>query len=207
MRLAGVRLYLCTPRRADLAGFAAAVCQAGVGAVQLREKGLEARVELAALASLRAAVHDAGALLSVNDRADLAVLAGADILHLGQEDLTPRDARRLVGADCLLGLSTHTPAQIDRALADDDVDYYCVGPVFATPTKPGRPATGVALLRYAASVGGERKPWFAIGGLDEAGLTAAVAAGARRAVVVRALTEAADPAAAAQRLSRLLEGA
>ena len=199
-RLAGSRLYLCTGLRDDLAAFADAVCAAGVDLIQLREKGLEAADELRHLGVLGAAAARHGALWSVNDRADVAVAAGADVLHLGQDDLPVAVARRIVGSDVVLGLSTHSRAQVDGAAADPDVDYFCVGPVWETPTKPGRPAAGLDLLSYAASLGVD-KPWFAIGGIGLDNLDAVLATGARRAVVVRAVTAAADPAAAAADLA------
>ena len=205
-RLATARLYLCTGLRDDLGDFTRAVCGAGVDLVQLREKGLEAGEELRHLGVLAGAAASSGALWSVNDRADLAYAAGADILHLGQDDLPVAVARRLLGPDVLFGLSTHSPEQVDAAAADDDVDYFCVGPVWETPTKPGRPAAGLDLLRYAAALGTD-KPWFAIGGIDSGNLDAVLETGARRVVVVRALTGAPDPAAAAAELAGRLAAA
>jgi thiamine-phosphate pyrophosphorylase len=138
----------------------------------------------------------------VNDRPDIAVLAGADGVHVGQDDLAPGEVRRIVGPELLIGRSTHAPAEIETAA---EVDYIAVGPVHATPTKPGRPATGVELVRYAAAWA--PVPWFAIGGLDRATVPAAVAAGATRIVVVRAITEAPDPRAAALALQDALDAA
>jgi thiamine-phosphate pyrophosphorylase len=137
----------------------------------------------------------------VNDRADLAVTAGADVLHLGQDDLPVPAARRIVGDRPLIGRSTHDAAQVDAAVVEEGVDYFCVGPTWPTPTKPGRPAPGPALLEYTAKQGFAR-PWFAIGGIDDGNLDQVLAAGARRIVVVRAITEAADPRAAAAALAR-----
>jgi thiamine-phosphate pyrophosphorylase len=139
--------------------------------------------------------------VAANDRADVAAVAQADVLHLGQLDLTPAAARPLIGAGTLIGRSTHSPAQFDAARADPQVDYACVGPTWATPTKPGRAATGLDLVRYAASTAGSTgRPWFAIGGIDLTTVDAVVNAGARRVVVVRAVTEADDPAEAVRRL-------
>ena len=204
--LRSARLYLCTGarrREGDLEQFLDAVLAAGVDVVQLREKHLEAAEELELLEVFAAAARRHGRLLAVNDRADVAAVAGADVLHVGQRDLPPAAARRLVGAGTLIGRSTHSPAQFDAAAADPDVDYACVGPTWATPTKPGRAATGLELVRHAAAAAGST-PWFAIGGVDLSTVDEVVAAGARRVVVVRAITQADDPAAAtAELLARL----
>jgi thiamine-phosphate pyrophosphorylase len=202
-RLADARLYLCTGLRPDLAEFADAALAGGVDIVQLREKHLEARDELAALEVLAEACARHGALLSVNDRADVALVAGADILHLGQDDLPVPWARRIVGDDVVIGRSTHDEAQATAAAAEDGVDYFCTGPCWPTPTKPGRPAPGLDLVRATAAAAPGR-PWFAIGGIDEARLPQVRAAGATRVVVVRAITEAADPQTAASRLAAAL---
>jgi thiamine-phosphate pyrophosphorylase len=207
-RLAAARLYLCTDARqpqGDLAAFLDAVLGAGVDVVQLRQKGLEAAHEMAFLAVFRQACDRHGALLAVNDRADIARAVGADILHLGQDDLPVAAARQIVGPGMLLGLSTHSEDQAAAAAAAD-VGYFCTGPVWPTPTKPGRPAPGLGLVRYAAALGA-RVPWFAIGGISADNLGAVLAAGARRVVVVRAITEAADPAAAAATLAARLRAA
>ena len=195
-RLADARLYLCTPARPDLADFLDEVLAGGVDIVQLREKGLEARQELALCEVVAAAAARHGTLWSVNDRADVAFAARPDVLHLGQDDLPVPLARQLLGDDVLLGLSTHDRAQVDAAATEPGVDYFCVGPTWPTPTKPGRPAPGLSLTAYAGAVAGDR-PWFAIGGIDLDNLEEVLAAGATRVVVVRALTEAADPRAAA----------
>lgn len=196
-RLADARLYLCTPDRPDLADFADAALAGGVDIIQLRQKGMEARLELDRLAVLAAACERHGALLAVNDRADIALAAGADVVHLGQDDLPVAWARRIVGDDVLIGRSTHSPVQADAAGTEPGVDYFCTGPCWATPTKPGRPAAGLDLVRHAVAL---PRPWFAIGGIDADRLGEVRAAGATRVVVVRAITEAADPKAAAERL-------
>jgi thiamine-phosphate pyrophosphorylase len=213
-RLASARLYLCTDarrERGDLAEFAEAVLAGGVDIIQLRDKGsrgeqrfgpLEAGGELAALEILAEAARRHGALVAVNDRADIARAAGADVLHLGQDDLPLEVAREIVGPDTVIGRSTHETGQAANALMED-VDYFCVGPCWPTPTKPGRPAPGLDLVREVVSLNSD-KPWFAIGGIDEHRLPEVLEAGARRIVVVRAITEAADPGAAAQRLSAAL---
>jgi thiamine-phosphate pyrophosphorylase len=208
-RLAGARLYLCTDareRQGDLPDFLDAVLGAGVDIVQLRQKGLEAAQELAFLEVFRekAARHDA--LFAVNDRADLAYAAGADILHLGQDDLPVAVARAIVGPGPLIGRSSHAEAETAAEASAPGVDYFCTGPVWPTPTKPGRPAPGLPLVRYAATLG-PRRPWFAIGGITLDSLGQVLGAGARRVVVVRALTEAPDPAAAAAAFAARLRAA
>lgn len=198
-RLQEARLYLCTPDRPDLPEFLDAVLAGGVDVVQLREKGIEAARELDLLAVVSEVAARHGALWAVNDRADVALASGADVLHLGQDDLPVPAARQVVGPDVLVGLSTHDPEQATAAAGAEGVDYFCVGPTWETPTKPGRPAAGLALVRHAASLQTSR-PWFAIGGISAGTLSEVVDAGASRVVVVRALTEAADPFAAAQAL-------
>jgi thiamine-phosphate pyrophosphorylase len=207
-RLASARLYLCTDareRQGDLADFLDAVLAGGVDIVQLRQKGMEARAELAALEVFADAATRHGALFAVNDRADLAYAARADVLHLGQDDLPVPDARWLIGSGPLIGRSTHDPDQVDAADVEAGVDYFCVGPTWPTPTKPGRPAPGLDLLRHAA--GHARRPWFAIGGIDADRLDEVLDAGAARVVVVRAITDADDPGAAAAALAKRLTAA
>ncbi|HZD38060.1 MAG TPA: thiamine phosphate synthase [Actinomycetes bacterium] len=201
-RLAAARLYLCVPIRDDLTEFADAVLGAGVDVVQLRDKRAEAAPLLRAAEVLRAAADRHGALLAVNDRADIALAAGADILHLGQDDLPMGWARRIVGDEVLLGRSTHDLEQARCAVAEG-WDYFAVGPVYPTATKPGRPTVGTTLLQAVAALA-PPVPWFAIGGVDRSNLAEVTGAGVSRVVVVRAITEAADPAAAAAGLRRLL---
>ncbi|WP_285650873.1 thiamine phosphate synthase [Actinomycetospora sp. NBRC 106375] len=205
-RLQDARLYLCTDSRADrgdLADFADAALRGGVDVIQLREKGLEARQELAALEVLAQAARRHGALLAVNDRADLALAADADVLHLGQDDLPVPWARRVVGDDVLIGRSTHDEAQAAAGAVEVGADYFCTGPCWPTPTKPGRPAPGLDLVRATAAAGTAR-PWFAIGGIDHDRLDDVLAAGATRVVVVRAITDADDPEGAARALRERL---
>ncbi len=219
--LAAARLYLCTDarrERGDLAQFVDAALAGGVDVVQLRDKGsageqrfgrLEARDELAACEILADAARRHGALFGVNDRADIARAAGADVLHLGQGDLPLDIAREIVGPDTLIGLSTHDSGQV-AAAAVSEADYFCVGPCWPTPTKPGRRAPGLQLLRAAAKLSSALDtalPWFAIGGINAQRLPEVLDAGARRIVVVRAITAAEDPRAAAQQLSSALAAA
>ncbi len=201
--LTGARLYLCTPARPDLAEFLDAVLAGGVDVVQLREKGVEAARELELCDVVAAAAARHGALWSVNDRADVAHATGADVLHLGQDDLPVPAARAILGDAVVIGRSCHDEQQVRDAAVEPGVDYFCVGPTWPTPTKPGRPAPGLALTRYAAALGTDR-PWFAIGGIDAGNLDQVLEAGATRVVVVRALTEAADPYAAAVALKSRL---
>ncbi|MFI6979584.1 thiamine phosphate synthase [Embleya sp. NPDC050154] len=207
-RLAAARLYLCTDareRQGDLPAFLDAVLGAGVDIVQLRQKGLEARPELGYLQVFADACRRHGALLAVNDRADVAHAIGPDVLHLGQDDLPVPAARAIIGGDVLIGRSTHAEAEVDAAILEPGVDYFCTGPVWPTPTKPGRPAPGLDLVRYTAALRPTR-PWFAIGGIDRDNLDEVLAAGADRVVVVRAITEAADPAKATAEFVRRLAG-
>jgi thiamine-phosphate pyrophosphorylase len=211
------KLYLCTDARrdrGDLAEFADAALAGGVDIIQLRDKGstgehrlgpLEARDELAALEILADAARRHGALVAVNDRADIAHAAGADVLHLGQNDLPLAVARDIVTPNTLVGQSAHNRDQVAAAVVQD-FDYFCVGPCWPTPTKPGRPAPGLQLVRTAADLAGD-KPWFAIGGIDADRLPDVLEAGARRIVVVRAITAAEDPRAAAEQLSSALAAA
>ena len=202
-RLDSARLYLCTGDRPDLAEFADAALAGGVDIIQLRDKRddvpLEAGRELAALEILAEGCARHGALLAVNDRADIAAVVDADVLHLGQDDLPVPLARRVIGEEPVIGRSTHDVPQARAASVEEGVDYFCTGPCWPTPTKPGRPAPGLDLVRAAAEFRNER-PWFAIGGIDSARLPEVLAAGASRVVVVRAITEAEDPQAAARAL-------
>jgi thiamine-phosphate pyrophosphorylase len=204
-RLASARLYLVCDASGDgrdLARFLDAALRGGADIVQLREKDGEEETILRAAELFRAACDAHGALFVLNDRPDLVEATGADGVHLGQDDLPVAEARRRIGAQRIIGRSTHTPAQVDAA-ARGDVDYFAVGPVHATPTKPGRPAVGLELVRHAASET-RPMPWFAIGGIDAKTLPPVLDAGAERVVVVRALTQAGDPEAAARALRTTL---
>jgi thiamine-phosphate pyrophosphorylase len=194
-RLASARLYVVTGARPDLGEFLDAILGAGVDVVQLREKEAEAGDLLRWGETFREAADRHGALFIVNDRPDVAFALDADGVHLGQEDLPPRLAREILGQDSIIGLSTHSPAQWDAAVPG--ADYLCMGPVWETPTKPGRPAAGLDAVRHAAA-SGETRPWFAIGGITLDNLPEVQDAGATRIVVVRAVT--ADPAASVRAL-------
>jgi thiamine-phosphate pyrophosphorylase len=233
-RLAEAVLYLCTDareRQGDLEGFLDRALGGGVDIVQLRHKGLEARAELCYLETFRRACDKHGALLAVNDRADVAYAAGADVLHLGQDDLPAAVARQICGPGIVIGLSSHDEQQAAAAAVQPEADYYCTGPVWPTPTKPGRPAPGLPLVRFAAGLSpagpsaagpsaagpsaagpsaagpSAARPWFAIGGIDLGNLGQVLDAGASRVVVVRAITEADDPGAAAAALAARLRAA
>lgn len=217
--LAAARLYLCTDARKDRGDFEQFVDAAfagGVDIIQLRDKGIEAAEELELLAVLKEAAQRHGRLWAVNDRADVAVLSGSPVFHIGQKDLPLEAARTLLNGNAAIGLSSHSTGQVDAALAaaagPAGLDYFCVGPVWATPTKPGRAAVGLDLVRYAAAAAArgdvqdsERVPWFAIGGVHHGNVEEVVEAGASRIVVVRAITEASDPAAAAASLISALD--
>jgi thiamine-phosphate pyrophosphorylase len=210
--LGTARLYLCTGARkdrGDFADFVDAAFAGGVDIIQLRDKTIEAAEELELLAVLKEAAERHGRLWAVNDRADIAVLSGAPVFHIGQKDLPLAAARTLLPDSGVVGLSSHSAGQIDGAIAasgrQGGLDYFCVGPVWATPTKPGRAAVGLDLVRYAAGAvrkaasetGAGMVPWFAIGGVDLGNIEQVINAGARRVVVVRAITEASDPSQAA----------
>ena len=195
--LTGRRLYLCTGDRADLATFLAAGIRGGVDVVQLRDKELEALPLLRRAEVAIDVCRQFGVPFILNDRPDLALACHADGVHVGQDDAPPWLARQILGPGALIGRSTHAPAEL-RAAAAEPVDYLSAGPVNPTPTKPGRPPTGLGYLELAARQA--TVPWFVTGGVTPETVAAMVAAGARRFVVVRYLTEAADPEARARRL-------
>jgi thiamine-phosphate pyrophosphorylase len=208
-KLHDAQLYLCTPEP---------LVPTGVHIVQLRRKGLEWREEVALLRSLReravaaaAATGGVPALVSANDRADIAAFAPVDVLHLGQDDMPPALARRIVGPDVLIGLSTHDEVQVREAVDNPDIDYFCVGPVWETPTKAGRPGVGLSLLERATALAppfaAHSRPWFVTGGVAPDSLDDVLATGARRVVVVRAITGAPDPDAVAAELAGRLRAA
>ncbi|HEX5469666.1 MAG TPA: thiamine phosphate synthase [Gaiellaceae bacterium] len=188
-------LYLVTPVLPELGAFLEAAIRGGVDVVQVRERSLPDGRLLDALAEAREVTARLGVPLGVNDRPDLAVLSGADFVHVGQDDIPVAEARSF---GLPVGLSTHAPEEIDAARSD----YIAVGPVYATPTKQGRPPVGLELVRYATT--NARVPWFAIGGIDASNIDEVVAAGASRVAVVRAIVEADDPEAVARSLRAAL---
>jgi thiamine-phosphate pyrophosphorylase len=211
--LAAARLYMVCDSRPggrELTGVLRAAIAGGVDIVQLRDKRISDEELTEVVRTAHTICVQMGALLIINDRPRVALAAGAGGVHVGQEDMPVAQVRELVGPDVLIGLSTHAPAEIDAATAGFDtaagaerggvtnVDYLGVGPVYATPTKPGRPPVGLELVRYAA--GHSPLPFFAIGGIDADNVEAAIEAGARRVAVVRAIADAADPEQAARTL-------
>lgn len=178
------------------------MCGAGVDVVQLRDKAADDQTIATRGAMAAEAARDHGALFIVNDRPDLALAMGADGVHVGQEDAPPRECRALLGDGAVIGLSTHSAPELDES-GGEPVDYVSVGPVAPTPTKPGRPGTGLGLVEHAAARCA--MPFFVTGGVAPDTLLSMATAGARRFVVVRALTEAADPAAVARRLRALID--
>jgi thiamine-phosphate pyrophosphorylase len=194
-RLAGRRLYLCTADRPDLAGFLEGCIRGGVDIVQLRDKVLDARPLLARARLAVTVCRDHGVPFVLNDRPDLALECEADGVHVGQDDAPPSLARRILGPHAVVGFSTHAPVELDASTVEP-ADYVSTGPVSPTPTKPGRPGTGLEYLRYAA--GSATRPWFVTGGVTPETVGAMLDAGARRFVVVRWLTESGDPEKAAR---------
>ena len=200
-RIGPARLYLVCDARPR--AFLDAALRGGVDVVQLRDKTLGDAGLIDAARAFRAAADAAGALFILNDRPDLVAACAADGVHVGQDDGSVAAARAAAGPDVIVGRSTHAPEQGAAADADPDVDYLAIGPVHATPTKPGRPAAGLAYVEWAAAH--VATPWFAIGGLDAGNVGEVAARGARRIVVVRAIADAADPESAARALRERLE--
>ena len=208
MKLDDALLYLVAPARlaaGPLADLVPELADAGVDLVQLREKEMEAGDLLRVGEPVRDACRSAGIPFIVNDRPDVALVLDADGVHVGQNDL-PVDVTRTLVGERIVGLSTHAPGEVDSAVARSDLlDYIAVGPVNETPTKPGRPGTGPSLVSYAASA--IRLPWYVTGGMTPETLEPVLQAGGRRVVVVRAITEAADPPKVAARIKHILEAA
>jgi thiamine-phosphate pyrophosphorylase len=202
--IADRRLYLCTPDRPDLAEFVEACVAGGVDIVQLRDKVLEAKPMLARARVVQRVCAAHGVPFILNDRPDLALELGADGVHVGQDDAPVALARRLLGDDAIIGLSTHSESDLTGAL-DEDVSYLSAGPVEMTPTKPGRPGTGLAYLSSATARA--EVPVFVTGGVTPEKVPALAEAGARHFVVVRYLTESDDPRAAASRLRLAIDRA
>jgi thiamine-phosphate pyrophosphorylase len=205
-RLSRSRLYFVVEgsvRGHPADAIVAAALEGGADLVQLRDKHADDDELLAVAARFRALCDEHAALFVLNDRPDLATACGADGVHVGQDDARVADARAIVGDDGLIGLSTHAPEQFEAGLAAG-ADYLCAGPVHETPTKPGRPATGLGYVRFAAEHAGAT-PWFAIGGIDASNVDEVAEAGAERIVVVRAIRDADDPRAAARGLRARME--
>ena len=200
--LADRHLYLCTADRPDLATFLASCIAGGVDIVQLRDKHLEARlvVERGRLAARVCADHHVPFIL--NDRPDLALEIEADGVHVGQDDASPARARRILGPTAIVGLSTHAPQEVESS-RDQPVDYVSAGPVTPTPTKPGRPGTGLQYISFAVATA--RRPVFVTGGVTPDTVPSMASAGARHFVVVRYLTESDDPRSAATALRAVIE--
>lgn len=209
-RLSQARLYACIDartERGDLRPFLDAILLGGVDVVQLREKSMSVEAEIAALEVVRERCDAHGALWAVNDRVDIAKAVAAPIVHLGQSDMPVSLAREQLGPDVLIGRSTHSLTQAEVAATNADVAYFAVGPIWPTPTKPGRAAIGLDVVRAVADARwSQNKPWFAIGGVDSQTLTQVMEAGASRVVVVRAVTQASSPEDAAQELRAALSG-
>ena len=213
-RLRLARLYLCTDAReqqGDLPDFLAEVLAGGVDVVQIWQQGLTPGAELAALEVARAAARRHQALVAVNGDVALAQEFGADVLHLRLDDRRTAQARRRLHPAVLLGRSALDERQVQEVLADRELDYFSIGPVFPSPSKPDAVPAGLDLVRYAAAAAPVYRPasppWFAVGGITAATLDPVLEAGARRVCVVSALTEAADPRGAAAELAGALAAA
>jgi thiamine-phosphate diphosphorylase len=206
-RLGEARLYFVCDARppGSLEALLTEALANGADMIQLRDKGLGDDELLEAARVFRAAADAQDALFLLNDRPDLVARCEADGAHVGQDDIAPSDARAALSPDALLGLSTHSREQIEAAqeLGDEAPDYISVGPIWETPTKRGRPGVGIELIDTAARIA--RLPWFAIGGIDPDNVGEVAAAGARRVVVVRAIRDAENPAAAARALRDAVE--
>lgn len=212
-RLRDARLYFVCDAGFDpleLDGLLGQALAGGADVIQLRDKQAPERALRAAAGLFAAAAAEHDALFILNDLPDLAAECGADGVHVGQDDLDVATAREALGPEAIVGLSTHRPEQLDAALAAEGParpDYLSVGPVWETPTKPGRPAAGLDYVRYAAEAAADRLPWFAIGSIDQHNVGEVVAGGARRLVVVRAIRDAADPAAVSRELATAVRSA
>ena len=196
-KLEQARTYLVTSPVDNLLEVVEAALQGGIAIVQYREKSADDETRVATAKQMRALCHQYNALFIVNDRTDIAAASDADGVHLGQQDLPMPIARQILGPDKIVGRSTTNPQEMQRAI-DEGADYIGVGPVHATPTKPGKAAAGNDYVRYAAKHA--PMPWFTIGGLNAENLAPTLAAGATRVAVVRALMQAPDPAAVARSL-------
>jgi thiamine-phosphate pyrophosphorylase len=189
-QLAKAHLYLVTSSRDDLISVVESALQGGLPIVQYREKNADDGVKFATAQKLCRLCHHYGALFIVNDRPDLALAVDADGVHLGQQDLPVEFVRQLLGSHKIIGQSTTNPQEMQRAI-DSGVDYLGVGPVYETPTKPGKAAAGLSYIRYAAAHA--TVPWFAIGGIDTTNFSDVLNAGCDRLAVVRSLMDSEQP--------------
>lgn len=205
MRLRDARLYLCcgVAEPTELETLLSEAVAGGVDVIQLREKNLGSEEILRSAAVFRKVADQTGVLFVLNDDPELALEAGADGVHVGQDDRSSAEARAVIGEEKIVGLSTHRPEQLELALADDGIDYFSVGPVWETPTKQGRPAAGLEYVEQAASRAGDR-PWFAIGGIDRQNIDQVLDRGASRICVVREIADAPDPRTAASNLKQAI---
>lgn len=200
--LARRRFYLCTPDRPDLPQFVDACIRGGVDIVQFRDKDADARTVLKRGALVRDVCRSHGVPFILNDRPDLALELAADGVHVGQDDCPPATARRILGPDAIIGLSTHSQDDM-HAAEREPIDYISVGPINPTPTKPGRPGVGLGYLRYA--VDNAPVPYYVTGGVNPHSIADLLSSGATRFVAVRWLTEAESPLEAAQALRRAID--
>jgi len=199
-RLRWARLYFvceARPHGQEPEALLNAAMSGGAGMIELRDREQPRNVIERSGQTFRRLANTYGALFIVNDDPHLALELRADGVHVGQDDMNPAEAREIMGPDAIIGLSTHSRDQI-QAAAQEAVDYVSVGPIWETPTKEGRPATGLDLIREATGIA--EKPWFAIGGIDTENMDEVISAGAERLCVVRAIRDAADPRAAASTL-------
>jgi thiamine-phosphate pyrophosphorylase len=203
-------LYLCTPDRTDLAHFVSACIEGGVDIVQLREKHLDAQPLIARAIIVREVCHEYGVPFILNDRPDLALEVEADGVHVGQDDAPVALARKILGSETIVGLSTHHPDEFSNGLGER-VDYLSAGPIVPTPTKPGRESTGMGYVTKARTLSNDWSgrstplPFFVTGGVTPETIPAIVSAGARKFVVVRYLTESEEPRKAASRLREAID--
>lgn len=200
--LAGRRFYLCVSDRPDLADFVDNCIRGGVDIVQYRDKEADARAILKRGALVRDVCRSHGVPFILNDRPDLAFELGADGVHVGQDDCPVKTARRILGPNAIIGLSTHSQDDL-IASEREPVDYISVGPINPTPTKPGRPGVGLGYLRFAANE--SSVPFYVTGGVNPRSIGDLLESGATRFVAVRWLTEAIDPQAHAAELRRAID--
>jgi thiamine-phosphate pyrophosphorylase len=206
-RLQWARLYFvcdARPDGEDPEALLNAAMSGGAGMIELRDRQQPRNAVERSGRTFRRLTDTYGALFIVNDDPYLALELRADGVHVGQDDIDPAEARRIMGPDAIIGLSTHSREQIEAA-AKAPVDYISVGPIWETPTKKGRPATGLELIGDAAEIA--LRPWYAIGGIDTGNAERVVSAGAERLCVVRAIRDAENPRAAATALFDLVDPA